>query len=120
MKIYSLADKDRSGVLSVDELFKFILELGFKEEIEYTRIKFKQKQGERITFYDFLSLFDFLNDSIIRFNWNNNTMSFDKEPNENALYHVLKIRRNETNKNTVESENKAIKEEVSTMIEVKK
>lgn len=43
MKIYSLADKDRSGVLSVDELFKFILELGFKEEIEYTRIKFKQK-----------------------------------------------------------------------------
>jgi len=50
MKIYNLASMDSSGSLSVDELFRFISDLGFWEEIDYNRIKFKQKYGEKINF----------------------------------------------------------------------
>jgi len=105
MKIYNLADSNSSGVLSVDELFKFISELGFWEEIDFIRMKFKLKYGEKISFYEFLSIFDFLDDAQIRFKWSSNLQAFEKIRNDGALFHIFKIRRDEYSKDAKEFEN---------------
>jgi len=65
-------------------------------------------------------LFDFLNDAIIGFKWNTSSQLFEKMKNENALYHVFKLRRDEHENSTSKVENKAIQEEVNRMISIKK
>ena len=91
--MYKLIDADSSGNVTVDEYFRFLSNIGIDHE------KFdwyvRDKYGSQINFYNFLAMFDFNDDTILKYTWNNSTQKYQKELNKNnkLMYHLIRSKK---------------------------
>mmetsp|Transcript_31657 Transcript_31657/g.26673 ORF Transcript_31657/g.26673 Transcript_31657/m.26673 type:complete len:156 (+) Transcript_31657:659-1126(+) len=98
LKIFEIIDEDYSGSVSVKEIYRFLLAIGFEIDFNNSDIM-KKSMGERIDFCTFLSIFEFKNENLLQFQFEYDELEFkpvNTEENKNKVDKVkLKNKVNE-------------------------